>query len=231
MSRSTACGSRPRTSMPSARSSRSRRRSRTRARDPHRPRHHGDPRRRRRGGGERVGPRDAAAGRERDRADAALRRGSPALWSVDAPNLYTARDDRDRRRRPMLDEERTRFGIRTLQLDPQHGLRINGRDGEPARRVHPPRQRAARVGGDRARRGAPRRAAQGGGLQRHPQRAQPDQQGDARRVRPRRDARHGRDVRHVDRGEERRSTTRSRSRSGGSATSRRWSRRTSTTRA
>ena len=54
---------------------------------------------------------------------------------------------------------------------------------------------------DRACRGAPRRAPQGGRLQRHPQRAQPDQPGHARRVRPARDARHGRDVRHVDRGE------------------------------
>src|SRR3954454_985378 len=51
--------------------------------------------------------------------------GSPALWSVDAPDLYTAEttvSDDD----GVLDEERTRFGIRTLQLDPQHGLRING---------------------------------------------------------------------------------------------------------
>jgi beta-galactosidase len=50
---------------------------------------------------------------------------SPALWSVDAPNLYTGETtvtDGDR----VLDEERTPFGIRTLQLDPQHGLRING---------------------------------------------------------------------------------------------------------
>jgi beta-galactosidase/beta-glucuronidase len=50
---------------------------------------------------------------------------SPALWSVDAPNLYTAATtvtDGDR----VLDEERTPFGIRTLQLDPHQGLRING---------------------------------------------------------------------------------------------------------
>jgi beta-galactosidase len=50
---------------------------------------------------------------------------SPALWSVDAPNLYTAHttvtDGED-----VLDQERTSFGIRTLKLDPQHGLRING---------------------------------------------------------------------------------------------------------
>jgi beta-galactosidase len=50
---------------------------------------------------------------------------SPDLWSVDSPTLYTAEttvsegDD-------VLDEERTTFGIRTLRLDPEHGLRING---------------------------------------------------------------------------------------------------------
>jgi hypothetical protein len=50
---------------------------------------------------------------------------SPALWSVDAPSLYTAATtvtDGDR----VLDGERTTFGIRALQLDPHHGLRING---------------------------------------------------------------------------------------------------------
>jgi beta-galactosidase len=50
---------------------------------------------------------------------------SPALWSVDAPNLYTAETTVTDGEQP-LDEERTTFGIRTLQLDPQHGLRING---------------------------------------------------------------------------------------------------------
>ena len=50
---------------------------------------------------------------------------APALWSVEAPSLYTAETtvtDGDR----VLDEERTTFGIRTLRLDPRHGLRING---------------------------------------------------------------------------------------------------------
>ena len=49
----------------------------------------------------------------------------PALWAVDTPTLYTAENtvtDDDH----TLDEERTSFGIRTLQLDPEHGLRING---------------------------------------------------------------------------------------------------------
>lgn len=50
---------------------------------------------------------------------------SPALWSPDSPAVYdvhttvTEGDD-------LLDEERSRFGIRMLQLDPAHGLRING---------------------------------------------------------------------------------------------------------
>ncbi len=49
----------------------------------------------------------------------------PLRWSVDDPHLYTAEvrlldgDDSD-------DERRFPFGIRTLQLDPRHGLRING---------------------------------------------------------------------------------------------------------
>ncbi|MEW1835959.1 glycoside hydrolase family 2 TIM barrel-domain containing protein [Microbacterium sp. NPDC079995] len=48
----------------------------------------------------------------------------PELWDVDDPNLYTlqtrVRDDE------LLDEHVTAFGIRRLQLDPIHGLRING---------------------------------------------------------------------------------------------------------
>ncbi|MGX1161376.1 beta-galactosidase [Arthrobacter sp. SLBN-100] len=49
----------------------------------------------------------------------------PALWSVDEPNLYTAvvsvRDVTD-----LFDERDVDFGIRSLKLDPMHGLRING---------------------------------------------------------------------------------------------------------
>lgn len=49
----------------------------------------------------------------------------PALWSVETPALYTAavtlRDPTGVR-----DEDRVTFGIRSLQLDPDHGLRING---------------------------------------------------------------------------------------------------------
>ena len=49
----------------------------------------------------------------------------PRLWSVESPCLYTyciSVREGDR----VLDEERGTFGIRTLQLDTTHGLRING---------------------------------------------------------------------------------------------------------
>ncbi|MGW1715537.1 glycoside hydrolase family 2 TIM barrel-domain containing protein [Streptomyces sp. NPDC002156] len=46
---------------------------------------------------------------------------SPLLWSPDAPALYAATVTlKD------LDAETVTFGIRSLQLDPEHGLRING---------------------------------------------------------------------------------------------------------
>lgn len=51
--------------------------------------------------------------------------GDPQLWSVDAPHLYECRIDLldgD----TAIDEETTAFGIRSLQLDPRSGLRING---------------------------------------------------------------------------------------------------------
>lgn len=51
----------------------------------------------------------------------------PALWSVDSPTLHTveltlASADSE----GAVDATSTRFGIRSLQLDPQKGLRING---------------------------------------------------------------------------------------------------------
>jgi len=46
-------------------------------------------------------------------------------WSVDSPNLYSL--STTLRHEGVIDDETTStFGIRTLQLDPQHGLRING---------------------------------------------------------------------------------------------------------
>ena len=51
---------------------------------------------------------------------------APELWSAEAPSLYTATaeviaDDQ------AVDAVSTPFGIRRLQLDPVHGLRVNGR--------------------------------------------------------------------------------------------------------
>lgn len=49
----------------------------------------------------------------------------PALWSVDSPSMHRLRTvvvDGE----AMLDEQETAFGIRSLRLDPVHGLRING---------------------------------------------------------------------------------------------------------
>ena len=49
----------------------------------------------------------------------------PALWSPDSPALYTARvtltDEGGE-----IDAETATFGIRSLRLDPEHGLRVNG---------------------------------------------------------------------------------------------------------
>jgi beta-galactosidase len=56
---------------------------------------------------------------------ARLRVAAPRLWNVDSPLLYsveTTVSDGNQ----VLDEDRTTFGIRTLQLDPEHGLRVNG---------------------------------------------------------------------------------------------------------
>lgn len=49
----------------------------------------------------------------------------PKLWSVDDPNLYTCRT-RIVDGGELFDEEATTFGIRSLSLDPDRGLRING---------------------------------------------------------------------------------------------------------
>jgi len=46
---------------------------------------------------------------------------SPLLWSTDTPSLYAATVTLND-----LDAETVTFGIRSLRLDPEHGLRING---------------------------------------------------------------------------------------------------------
>ncbi|MFB3160188.1 glycoside hydrolase family 2 TIM barrel-domain containing protein [Neobacillus sp. 179-J 1A1 HS] len=49
----------------------------------------------------------------------------PKLWSVDTPTLYTCRS-RVMNGENVLDEETNTFGIRSLSLDAEDGLRING---------------------------------------------------------------------------------------------------------
>ncbi|HEX5728713.1 glycoside hydrolase family 2 TIM barrel-domain containing protein [Microbacterium sp.] len=48
------------------------------------------------------------------------------LWGPDSPSLYTVVTSLVDDEGTVLDEDRTRFGIRRLQLDAQRGLRING---------------------------------------------------------------------------------------------------------
>lgn len=50
---------------------------------------------------------------------------APALWSTDAPNVYRAEVDLVSGGET-LDSTRTTFGIRKIEVDAQHGLRING---------------------------------------------------------------------------------------------------------
>ena len=123
-------------------------------------------------------------GATRGRARAALRALARAVERGCAEPLH-----RRARRSPTasrtLDEETDHVRHPHAAARPAARTAHQRRDGEPARRLHPPRQRAARSRRHRARRGAPHRDPQGRRLQRHPQRAQPDQQGRPRRVRPR----------------------------------------------
>ena len=52
---------------------------------------------------------------------------NPKLWNVDTPALYTACGQLSSvDSGEVLDSDSTRFGIRTVQVDTVHGLRING---------------------------------------------------------------------------------------------------------
>ncbi|MCK2022682.1 DUF4982 domain-containing protein [Microbacterium sp. kSW2-24] len=62
---------------------------------------------------------------ESARARFRLRVPTPMRWSVDTPDLYEARLELADGEQ-CVDAEATAFGIRTLQLDALHGLRING---------------------------------------------------------------------------------------------------------
>lgn len=50
----------------------------------------------------------------------------PQLWDVDAPNLYQTLTEIVDGAGERLDEDATAFGIRTIQVNPRHGLRVNG---------------------------------------------------------------------------------------------------------
>ncbi|MDE6778200.1 MAG: DUF4982 domain-containing protein [Alistipes sp.] len=54
-----------------------------------------------------------------------LRVASPALWSPETPALYTAETTISAGGRT-VDRYRTRFGIRTVDITPEHGFRLNG---------------------------------------------------------------------------------------------------------
>ncbi|WP_243076479.1 glycoside hydrolase family 2 TIM barrel-domain containing protein [Microbacterium sp. SS28] len=51
---------------------------------------------------------------------------SPRLWSVEDPALHVVDATLNDEQGTPIDRDTARFGIRRLQLDPQHGLRING---------------------------------------------------------------------------------------------------------
>lgn len=51
---------------------------------------------------------------------------SPSLWSEETPALYKVQVTLLEKEKA-LDESETTFGIRKLQLDPKHGLRVNGK--------------------------------------------------------------------------------------------------------
>lgn len=61
---------------------------------------------------------------ERKTASTRIEIENPGLWNVDTPNLYTCVTTVQWGKGK--DEQADRFGIRTLQLDTKHGLRING---------------------------------------------------------------------------------------------------------
>jgi beta-galactosidase len=66
------------------------------------------------------------AARSQAKLGARLEVPRPALWSPDAPNLYTVVQEL-RADGVVVDERRTRFGVRTITADAVNGLRINGK--------------------------------------------------------------------------------------------------------
>lgn len=52
---------------------------------------------------------------------------NPALWDLDAPNLYTVEAELIDRANTVSDSDRTLFGIRTISVDAKNGLMLNGK--------------------------------------------------------------------------------------------------------
>ena len=51
---------------------------------------------------------------------------SPLLWSVNHPNLYTAEVELLHENGSLADKTASQFGIRTIEMSPEHGLTLNG---------------------------------------------------------------------------------------------------------
>ena len=52
---------------------------------------------------------------------------SPKLWDIDTPRLYTARVQMLDEDGSVVDEASDQFGIRTVEMGPEYGLKLNGR--------------------------------------------------------------------------------------------------------
>ena len=110
-----------------------------------------------------------------DRPTPAVRRRIRRCGASTAPNLYVVRLDAPRRRPTSSTKKRRSFGIRSLQLDPRHGLRINGETVKLRGACIHPDNGPLGAAAMRPSRGAQDRAAERGRLQRHPQLPQPDE--------------------------------------------------------
>ena len=190
---------------------------------------HRDPGRRRRGRRHRdlAGHRAARASRPSSVSGSCSSGARPVEPGLAGPLLGgrdpAGRRDRGGRRR------RSRFGIRTLPLDPERGLRINGETVSCAARA----STTTTARSARRRSAAPRSAAsqllKAAGFNAIRSAHNPMSRAMLDACDRLRRAGHGRADRHVDRGQVRLRRRAATSPSGGSATSRRWSARTSTT--
>ena len=100
---------------------------------------------------------------------------TPQRWSVDHPALYTCRTRARGREARCSTRESTAFGIRTIDVDPARGLRINGEPVELRGACIHHDNGVLGSRHDPARRRAAGREAEGGGLQRAAQRAPADE--------------------------------------------------------